>query len=70
MRKLPSRPIETVEGDVGPAVVEMGGVASPAGSWTMAVAAAAGASASSQSADSNWQSWVLHQATLGNRPLC
>lgn len=69
MRKPPSRPTETVEGDVGPVVVGMGGVAFPAGSWTMAVAAA-DASALSQSDDSNWQSWVLRQATLGNRPLC
>ena len=69
MRKHPYHPAETVEGGVAPVVAGMGDVASLAGSW-MRAAAAAGASASSQSADSNWQSWVLHQAKLGNRPLC
>lgn len=68
MRKLPYRPAETVEGGVAPVVAEMGDVAS-LGSW-MRVVVAADASASSQSADSNWQSWVLHQAKLGSRPLC
>lgn len=69
MRKLPYRPAETAEGGVAPVVAEMGDVASLAGSW-MRVVVAADASASSQSADSNWQSWVLHQAKLGSRPLC